>query len=108
MNFAMNHASGAESIARPLDLQSNVLPLCHGFRTFSLWTYSAYVLTEYEQMLLFVRNAACFCQCHATKGAIIESAWGYQKHNGTLYCISLTKKGWIIEYKSLFVYMFPE
>ena len=29
MNFGMNHAPGAGLIARPVDLQSSVLPLCH-------------------------------------------------------------------------------
>ena len=29
MNFGMNHARGAGSIARPVDLQSSVLPLCY-------------------------------------------------------------------------------
>ena len=30
MNFGMSHASGAGSIARPVDLQNSALPLCHG------------------------------------------------------------------------------
>ena len=30
MNFAMNHAPVAESLARPVDQQSSVLPLYHG------------------------------------------------------------------------------
>ena len=31
MNFVMNHALGAGSIARPVDLQSNMLLLCYGY-----------------------------------------------------------------------------
>ena len=31
MNIVMNHAPGAGSIARPVDLQFNVLPLIHSF-----------------------------------------------------------------------------
>ena len=30
MNFDVNHAPGAGLIARPVDQQSSVLPLCHG------------------------------------------------------------------------------
>ena len=30
MNFVMNHAPGAGSIAQPVDQQSSVLPLCYG------------------------------------------------------------------------------
>ena len=30
MNFVMNHAPGAGSIARPVDQQSSALPLCYG------------------------------------------------------------------------------
>ena len=30
MNFVMNHAPGAGSIARPVDQQSSTLPLCYG------------------------------------------------------------------------------
>ena len=30
MNFVMNHASGAGSIARPVDQQSSAMPLYHG------------------------------------------------------------------------------
>ena len=29
MNYIMNHASGAGSIARPVDQQSRALPLCY-------------------------------------------------------------------------------
>ena len=29
MNFAMNHAASAKSIAQPVDLQSSLLPLCY-------------------------------------------------------------------------------
>ena len=29
MNFVMNHAPGAGSIARPVDQQSSALPLCY-------------------------------------------------------------------------------
>ena len=29
INFGMNHAPGAGSIAQPVDLQSNALPLCY-------------------------------------------------------------------------------
>ena len=32
MNFDMNHALGAGSIARPVDLQSSSLPLCYKMR----------------------------------------------------------------------------
>ena len=30
MNFVINHAPGAGSIGRPVDKQSNALPLCYG------------------------------------------------------------------------------
>ena len=30
MNFVMNHAPGAGSLASPVDQQSSMLPLCHG------------------------------------------------------------------------------
>ena len=30
MKFVMNHASGAGSLVRPVEQQSNVLPLYHG------------------------------------------------------------------------------
>ena len=29
MNYGMNHAPGARPIARPVDLQSSMLPLCY-------------------------------------------------------------------------------
>ena len=31
MPFVMNHDPGAGSLARPIDLQSSALPLCHGY-----------------------------------------------------------------------------